>query len=131
MNETNECRIIFAAYNLAIKAKGGLTSMVGLDQLEEVDLRAIWSHETSDFTPWLAKEDNIAILADTLGLDKNKRYILLSGGSMGAGKLIWAIKIIYDMFKNDENREEYSDKLDRILEEADSKIKEKPKKEDK
>lgn len=69
MNETNECRIIFAAYYLAIKAKGGLTSMVGLDQLEEVDLRAIWSHETSDFTPWLAKEDNIAILADTLGLD--------------------------------------------------------------
>lgn len=69
MNETNECRVIFAAYNLAIKAKGDLTSMVGLDQLEEVDLRAIWSHETSDFTPWLAKEDNIAILADTLGLD--------------------------------------------------------------
>ena len=31
------------------------------------------------------------------------------------------------MFKDDENREEYSDKLDRILEEADSKIKEKPK----
>lgn len=41
--------------------------------------------------------------ADTLGLDKSKRYILLSGGSMGAGKLIWAIKILYDMFKNDEN----------------------------
>ena len=39
-------------------AKGDLISMVGLDQLEEVDLRAIWSHETSDFTPWLAKEAN-------------------------------------------------------------------------
>lgn len=31
------------------------------------------------------------------------------------------------MFKDDENREKYLDKLDRILEEADSKIKEKPK----
>ena len=42
--------------------------MVELEQLEEVGLRTVWSHETSDFTPWLAKEDNIAILADTLGL---------------------------------------------------------------
>ena len=43
--------------------------MVELEQLEEVGLRTVWSHETSDFTPWLAKEDNIAILADALGLD--------------------------------------------------------------
>ena len=44
--------------------------MVELGKLEEVvDLRTVWPHETSDFTPWLAKEDNIAILADTLGLD--------------------------------------------------------------
>ena len=43
--------------------------MVGLDQLEEVDLRTVWPHEASAFTPWLAEEDNIAILADALGLD--------------------------------------------------------------
>ena len=69
MNQTHECRIIFAAYNLAIANERRFDIMVELGQLEEVDLRTVWSHETSDFTPWLAKEDNIAILADTLGLD--------------------------------------------------------------
>lgn len=69
MNQTHECRIIFAAYNLAIANKRRFDIMVELEQLEEVGLRTVWSHETSDFTPWLAKEDNIAILAGTLGLD--------------------------------------------------------------
>lgn len=41
--------------------------------------------------------------AHILGLDLGKRYILVSGGSMGAGKLIYAIKILYDKFKKDEN----------------------------
>lgn len=41
--------------------------------------------------------------AEKLGLDKTKRYILVSGGSMGAGKLVYAIKILYDKFKNNEN----------------------------
>ncbi len=41
--------------------------------------------------------------ADILGLDADKRYILVSGGSMGAGKLVYAIKILYDKFKKDEN----------------------------
>ena len=41
--------------------------------------------------------------ADILGLDADKRYILVSGGSMGAGKLVYAIKILYDKFKNDES----------------------------
>lgn len=39
--------------------------------------------------------------AELLGLDKEKRYILVSGGSMGAGKLVYAIKILYDKFKKD------------------------------
>ena len=39
--------------------------------------------------------------AEKLELDKEKRYILVSGGSMGAGKLVYAIKILYDKFKND------------------------------
>lgn len=41
--------------------------------------------------------------ARILELDSNKRYILVSGGSMGAGKLVWAIKLLYDAFKNDGN----------------------------
>ena len=39
--------------------------------------------------------------AEITGLDKNKRYILISGGSMGAGKLVLAIKLLYDRYKND------------------------------
>ena len=41
--------------------------------------------------------------ARALELDPDKRYILVSGGSMGAGKLVWAIKLLYDCFKKDEN----------------------------
>jgi len=40
-----------------------------LGRLERVDLRNIWLSEATDFTPWLAREDNLAILAETLGLE--------------------------------------------------------------
>lgn len=33
------------------------------------DLRAQWPGEASHFTPWLAEEDNIALLGDTLGIE--------------------------------------------------------------
>ena len=41
--------------------------MVELSRLEAVDLREVWQHEASDFTPWLA--DNIEELGEVLGLD--------------------------------------------------------------
>jgi hypothetical protein len=40
-----------------------------LGRLTRVDLREIWISEASDFTPWLAREENLAVLADTLGID--------------------------------------------------------------
>ncbi|MDX6748471.1 DUF4268 domain-containing protein [Geminicoccaceae bacterium 1502E] len=40
-----------------------------LGRLVRVDLRDIWLSEAADFTPWLAREDNLAVLADTLGLE--------------------------------------------------------------
>lgn len=44
--------------------------MVNLSKLEEIkDLREVWPHEALDFTPWLSQDDNIAILADAIGLD--------------------------------------------------------------
>lgn len=41
-----------------------------LGKLEEIkDLRKVWSHEASDFTPWLAEEENLSLLADAVGLE--------------------------------------------------------------
>lgn len=42
---------------------------INLGRLERVDLRKVWLGEASDFTPWLAREENLALLADTIGLD--------------------------------------------------------------
>ncbi len=40
-----------------------------LGRLERVELRDIWLSEASDFTPWLARKENLDILGDTLGID--------------------------------------------------------------
>lgn len=43
--------------------------MSGLGRLRRVELRDIWQSEAQDFTPWLAGEDNLALLGETLGID--------------------------------------------------------------
>jgi len=40
-----------------------------LGRLERVELRDIWTSEASEFTPWLARPENLAVLAETLGID--------------------------------------------------------------
>jgi len=40
-----------------------------LGRLEQVDLRNIWISETSDFTPWLARPENLEVLGKSLGID--------------------------------------------------------------
>lgn len=40
-----------------------------LGRLEQVDLRNIWDSESGSFTPWLAKEENLAMLGDMIGID--------------------------------------------------------------
>lgn len=42
---------------------------IGLGHLERVDLRDIWTTEATDFTPWLARAENLAVLGETLGID--------------------------------------------------------------
>lgn len=37
--------------------------------LERVELRHIWETEDRDFTPWLAREEHLQILGDTIGLE--------------------------------------------------------------
>ena len=40
-----------------------------LSRLEPIELRDIWPNEAADFTPWLAEEENLDLLAGTLGLE--------------------------------------------------------------
>jgi hypothetical protein len=39
-----------------------------LGRLAQIDLREVWTSEGGDFTPWLALEENIALLGQTIGL---------------------------------------------------------------
>jgi hypothetical protein len=39
-----------------------------LGRLSRVDLRNIWLREAEDFTPWLAREENLAILSEALDI---------------------------------------------------------------
>lgn len=43
--------------------------MASLGRLERVDLRSVWFNEAGDFTPWLAEEDNLLLLGETIGLE--------------------------------------------------------------
>jgi len=40
-----------------------------LGRLERVDLREVWTGEASGFTPWLASEENLALLGKTISVD--------------------------------------------------------------
>ena len=40
-----------------------------LGKLEKVELRDIWESESTDFTPWLAQEENIQLLGSSIGID--------------------------------------------------------------
>ena len=40
-----------------------------LGKLEKIELREVWRHEALDFTRWLAKKENIAILSKEIGID--------------------------------------------------------------
>jgi len=42
---------------------------VQLSKLEKVDLREVWKHEALDFTNWLAKQENLELLSDEIGID--------------------------------------------------------------
>ena len=40
-----------------------------LGRLQKVELREFFKDEARDFTPWLAEEENLELLSDTLGID--------------------------------------------------------------
>ena len=40
-----------------------------LGRIEKIELRSYWRKESTDFTPWLAQEENIQLLGETIGID--------------------------------------------------------------
>ena len=40
-----------------------------LGRLERVELRDIWVSEATEFTPWLAQADNLAVLSEAVGFE--------------------------------------------------------------
>ena len=58
-----------------------MPTSIQLSRVERVSLRDCWANEATDFTPWLASEENIALLADTLGL--NELEVLSQEESVG------------------------------------------------
>ena len=40
-----------------------------LGNLEKISLREAWEDEARDFTPWLARDENIGLLGDTIGME--------------------------------------------------------------
>ncbi len=43
--------------------------MMTLSKLKKVDLREEWQHEATDFTKWLAQEENLQLLSEEIGID--------------------------------------------------------------
>jgi len=43
--------------------------MTDLGTLKKVELRKAWKHEATDFTKWLALEDNVSLLSEELGIE--------------------------------------------------------------
>lgn len=42
---------------------------MALSKLKKIDLREEWQHEASDFTNWLAQDENLQLLSEEIGID--------------------------------------------------------------
>src|ERR1017187_6047240 len=64
--------------------RGEIMDIRSLGTLEPVDLDQIWKDEARDFTPWLAKAENMKRLSDVLGLDLELEGVEQSVGPFNA-----------------------------------------------
>src|SRR4051812_12186698 len=63
---------------------GQMTAVISLGQLERVALRQAWPNEASNFTPWLAEENNLAQLGEAIGLQLELEGVEKQVGSFSA-----------------------------------------------
>ena len=74
--------------------------------IQSVDLRDCWEYEDKDFTPWLAQEDNIKLLGDTIDMDLEVESQEVNVGPFRADILC---KDSYDHYVLIENQLEITD----------------------
>jgi len=57
---------------------------MSLGRLEKLELRTHWKREDTEFTPWLAKEENIQLLSEAIGIELEVQSQEESVGSFSA-----------------------------------------------
>jgi hypothetical protein len=62
-----------------------MTTKKNLSKLEQVALREAWKHEATEFTPWLAEQDNLDTLAQALGISELELVATEHWGGEGRG----------------------------------------------
>ena len=55
-----------------------------LGQLASVEVRSLWPNEAADFTPWLAREENMSRLGEALGLELEVERVEVAVGPYSA-----------------------------------------------
>ena len=55
-----------------------------LGKIEKIDVRDIWKNEATDFTKWLAREENLTLLSDEIGINMNLIKTEAGVGSLSA-----------------------------------------------
>ncbi len=60
-----------------------------LERLKKIDLRKAWKSEDQEFTPWLANEENLELLGDTIGIELE---LVAQEKDVGPFRLIFCVK---------------------------------------
>lgn len=55
-----------------------------LGEFKKLDVRTIWANEQQEFTPWLAQEENMAKLGESLGLELEVEKVEAAAGPYSA-----------------------------------------------
>ena len=64
-------------------------------KLKEVDVRELWKHEQYNFSEWLAKEENIEMLGDEVGVtfaEIRKESLIFFNDNLGFN-FCWCIQM--------------------------------------
>ncbi len=43
--------------------------------MKKIDLREVWQHEAIQFTKWLAKDENLSLLSDEIGIEISEQLL--------------------------------------------------------